>query len=175
MREALDAGQQELSGISESAECCHDPIDRSQVISSVSHTSTFVTAAVAKRDRYIGIGVNSQKIFNDTCRRKLWSFMLTKQEIANFHWISKSAFSKNAYVSLMFSGKEAIVKALTHTSNQLIRYQDIEIKPRLSTGQHFTFSLAPRVKHRETLPQNLAGSFDFRYGHVHTVLVIPKD
>lgn len=147
----------------------------SDVVGSVTHTSSFVAAVVAPRSKFVSIGLNAEKVFTESAAKNLWQVVLTKKEIASFNWKYKHYFSAETYFSLVFSAKEAVYKCFFPIKRVRLHYQDININPRINEGCTFSYNLYKNMHGKEPLTTEGLGLFDFCYGHIHTSLCIEKE
>ncbi len=144
------------------------------IVGSITHTSSFVAAVVAPRSQFGSIGLNSEKIFSQVTARNLWQVVLTKREIASFEWKYKRNFSPETYVSLIFSAKEAVYKCFYPVKRFRLHYQDIMIEPLITEGCEFVYKIHKKTIGREPFKAEGMGRFDFCYGHIHTSLCSSK-
>lgn len=96
------------------------------IIGSISHTSCFATAAVASSFSLRSIGVDSETIVERDVAEIIRNDCLTSTErdyFSRLHFCSTVEL-----LTLAFSAKEAVYKALYPLTRQFLEFQDIELK-----------------------------------------------
>ena len=90
------------------------------IIGSITHTKGYCAAAVARMDRYAGIGVDAESRPVDS---SLWDQICTNQELL---WLlSQPDGSRATMATLIFSAKEAVYKCQRCWTQGWLDFQDV--------------------------------------------------
>lgn len=110
---------------------------------SISHSPTLAVASLAPLSRYGGIGIDAERVMSEDKAQRLRSQILHPAET----WV-KTPLD----LTLVFSFKESIYKALHPTLQRFIGFQEVEILPPVLLNA-FTFQLtwSPAPKLRQDL------------------------
>ncbi|SMF81213.1 4'-phosphopantetheinyl transferase family protein [Pseudobacteriovorax antillogorgiicola] len=145
------------------------------IVGSITHTSSYVSAAIAYRNKVRSLGINSERLFLSGATDSLWDVILTRREVAQYEWQYKHHFDRSEYISLLFSAKEAIYKCYYPISIYRLNYHDIHVEPDVEGCNYFRFAINKKAVSNSLFEEQGKGRYDFRYGHVHSSVYIFED
>ncbi|MEW6743803.1 MAG: 4'-phosphopantetheinyl transferase superfamily protein [Planctomycetota bacterium] len=106
------------------------PVWPAGIVGSIAHTDRYCVAAVARSERFAGIGVDAELIHR--AKKELWRRICTAEELAV---ISELEESKRALsVALAFSAKECFYKCQFPLTRSWLGFHDVVIHASLETG-----------------------------------------
>ena len=97
------------------------PIWPSKVVGSISHNKNFVGAAVAKKNELIGIGIDFEEI--DRAKIELSSHIKNSEDLK-----SHPDFSDTELLTVIFSAKESLYKALYPSVQKFFGFEDAALR-----------------------------------------------
>jgi 4'-phosphopantetheinyl transferase EntD len=140
-----------------------------EVIGSITHTRGFSAAAVGRRDRFRGLGLDAELVSQVT--PELWPQVFTARERDWLHTLSAPARAQVA--AILFSAKESFYKCQYPITGTWLEFGDVELDLAgwdLSTG---VFAVRPQ----RPLPQlgggAVLGRFRLRDGVIYTGMALP--
>jgi enterobactin synthetase component D len=139
---------------------------------SISHAAGFVTAAVASRSAIDAIGIDSELIAGVRRASRVAGRVATGLELRAA--IESARIDRDTAVTLLFSAKESLFKALYSRVRRTFDFLDARVETigHGSSGclrARLCVTLGPRARQGATF----AGRFEIRDGYVHTGIVIP--
>jgi len=94
------------------------------IVGSISHSSDYCAAVVARRTTCAGLGFDAEEWGRVT--PEIWRRIATPAELA---WLRARADDAARYATLLFSAKEAFYKAQYALSQTFVGFQDAELHP----------------------------------------------
>jgi 4'-phosphopantetheinyl transferase EntD len=108
------------------------------IVGSISHSSDYCAAVVARRTTCAGLGLDVEEWGRVT--PELWSRIATQPELA---WLSEDAGDAACRATLLFSAKEAFYKAQYALSGCFVGFEDAAFQP--AGGDGFEIALLREV------------------------------
>jgi enterobactin synthetase component D len=139
------------------------------VTGSITHTHGFVTAAVALTARAGAIGIDSETILSAERARRVAGVFATPAEIAA---AQSAGFDRETAVTLIFSAKESLFKALHASVRRVFDFHDVQITRVDGARRHFTATVQQALAVAFPAGSTLAGRFDADAVRVHTAMVV---
>jgi len=139
---------------------------------SITHAGGFVSAAVARRSHVEAIGIDSEMVAGRRRASRVMSRVAAAREVQSA--LRDTGLDRETIVTLLFSAKESLFKALHPIVRRPIDFLDARIE---ASGSGASGTL--RAVLRSTLTDGMRrgaffdGRFEIRYGYVHTGIVIP--
>ncbi|MCW8196282.1 4'-phosphopantetheinyl transferase superfamily protein [Proteobacteria bacterium 005FR1] len=141
------------------------------LVGSITHSKGFASAVVARSERIIGIGIDSEQLIAEKTAANVSSHILVETETfeANRQFVD----SAREYLTLVFSAKESIFKCLYPQVGQYFDFRDAEVELDSETPGQFRYRLRRHLA--ENYPAGFAGqgSFARAEGFVHTAVIQP--
>ncbi len=137
-------------------------------IGSITHTRGFARAAVARRGRWTGLGIDSEQVVLRGLTAKFAARILSEEEREAF--LATKTLSEAEYLSLVFSAKESLFKCLFPLVRKKFYFKSAKItveQPGIFTGE-----LRDDLAAGFTQGRKLSGFYHFSGGMVHTLLGI---
>jgi len=146
------------------------PIWPQGVIGSITHSSGYASAVVAKKGELRGIGIDSEKCIKDKTSRNISSHILTENETfeANTH----VAANEHLYLTLVFSAKESIYKCLNPLVKQFFDFKHAEIHFDRESNNQFSYRLLKTLNEEFCNGYQGSGQFFVHDDFIHTATVL---
>lgn len=126
-------------------------------VGAITHSHGWAAAAVGHQEEYLGIGLDAESLLEPAKALRLVDQILTPTELARLHPLDES--QQALAITLAFSAKESLFKALHPQVQQMFFFQDAEILAwDLATG-HFAIRLLIDLSPRWTAGAELSGHF----------------
>lgn len=93
-------------------------------VGSITHTPGYVAAAVAGKDRVLALGMDSENPMTPEVASKVKSRIATENEL---QWIPGCGLSFEHALTLIFSAKESLYKALFPLVGRFFGFQDAQV------------------------------------------------
>jgi len=97
------------------------PVD---IVGSISHSGKNAVAVCAKKNKYLGIGIDCEKLMNLELVYNLRKHILNDSELKVY---DSSLMSFEHFVTLVFSAKESLFKSLYPIENMFMEFYDSRI------------------------------------------------
>lgn len=169
VREAL----KKLKTVSEDAVLSNGPdgapIWQKGFVGSVTHTEGFVSAVVAPTYAIRSIGIDSEKILENSIATEIAETVASAHELK----LLENVLEKSRLVSLIFSAKESIYKCLYPITKIRFDFHDVEITLIDINSGEFLATLLTKLNKTLVPGFALRGNFEFSNGYVHSVVVLP--
>ncbi len=148
------------------------PVWPAGIRGSITHTIGFVSAAVVGAANAGAIGIDSEEILAAERARRVASVFATPAEVDA---ACSAGLDKQAAITLVFSAKEAIFKALNASVHRVFDFHDVQITEVNGHRRQFTAVVLQTLSDALPAGSCLNGSFDIDRRRVHTgVIVAPK-
>jgi 4'-phosphopantetheinyl transferase EntD len=93
------------------------------IVGSITHTGGYCAAAVARRSRFRGIGIDAEGL--NVVEPQLWPDICTTEELA---WLmTRPAEQRMALATLMFSAKEAFYKSQYAVTGRWVAFHEVTV------------------------------------------------
>ncbi len=166
-RQALAAFGQGAVAIPQAAD--RQPVWPSGFVGSITHTAGFCAAAVAHRNKFSALGLDSERSGAPT--RDIWSTLCRSEEL---HWVASLPLDQQpAAVTLLFSAKEAVYKCQYPLTGEWLDFHDLRIEVADWGQQLGRFEVTPtrrlKIADQGALP---SGRYVFHEDFVSTALGI---
>jgi enterobactin synthetase component D len=135
------------------------------LIGSITHTDGFASAAVARNDTFISVGIDSEKLADLQTLKAAGEISLTQDE-----WTlgSHRPIPKNEFILLVFSAKESIYKCLYPLIKRSLDFSAISLHHFDFENHTFNFHLVEPIETRLFDCSDALGQFEFSRGYIHT-------
>lgn len=146
------------------------PVWPQGVVGSITHSSGYASAVVAKANELRAIGIDSEKCINDKTSRNISSHILTGNETfdANTH----IAANEHVYLTLIFSAKESIYKCLNPLVKQFFDFKHAEISFDRESDNRFRYRLLKTLNEEFCDGYQGSGQFFIQGDFIHTATVV---
>jgi len=137
------------------------PLWPSGIVGSLSHTSRYGAAAVARVENVDALGLDIERIadVDESC----WPYIYTERELA---WLlSQAAHMRRRLAALLFSAKECFYKCQYALTQQWLEYRDVAIVVDLARN---TFQPQPSVEVAVPSETVFLGRYRFHHEHAFT-------
>jgi 4'-phosphopantetheinyl transferase EntD len=135
------------------------PLWPRSIVGSITHTTGYCAAVVARRESFAGIGIDSEEV--SSVARDLWPTICTPEETG---WCASLPGSQQpAAAALLFSAKEAFYKGQYPGTREWLNFHDLCIEPAAwgaPQGQ-FTVRATRRIAAQDLGHWPLTGQFRF--------------
>lgn len=144
----------------------HLPIWPSHVLGSISHSQNKLIVALSNNAIYLGIDI--EHWVTSEFAQESAHLVLTPSEFDL--WKSKAAefFDFARYVSLIFSVKESLYKAVYPTAKQYIDFLEASIVDINFENQTLTLTFLPEIQQRYQLLEHYDGGWTIEQDHIMT-------
>lgn len=144
----------------------HLPIWPSHVLGSISHSQNKLIVALSNNANYLGIDI--EHWVTSEFAQESAHLVLTPSEFDL--WKSKAAefFDFARYVSLIFSVKESLYKAVYPTAKQYIDFLEAFIVDINFENQTLTLTFLPEIQQRYQLLEHYDGGWTIEQDHIMT-------
>ena len=123
-----------------------EPLWPSDILGSISHSRKYAMAVVVPEGAgYLGIGVDIEECVDTDFAPVLAEQIMTASELACFNTLENMGFAE--FVTLVFSAKEALFKALFPTVKRYLDFDSSELIGVDQTQQRLQFRLTSCVSH----------------------------
>jgi enterobactin synthetase component D len=95
------------------------------IVGSITHAGGFVSAAVARREDALSIGIDSESLVTKAVALEIASLVATPSELAAA--MAETRLQDNDALTLLFSAKEAVFKCLYPLTGLFFAFLDIEV------------------------------------------------
>lgn len=140
------------------------------VVGSITHTEGFVSAAVAHAREIVGVGIDSEKIVSKKTFDSVKNHLTNDQElerVKEFYGLS-DCFA----LTLIFSAKESIFKALYPLVKVRFYFKDAVIFPHENQKNLFSFSLCKSLSNEYCQGYRADGKFSIQGETLHTGITL---
>jgi len=139
-------------------------------VGSITHTGGFASAAVARTDLVLNLGLDSERLMDaqtladvvplalHPCEKELWRKRL------------QSSLGFECFVTLLFSAKESIFKCLNPLVGEFFDFHDVEILQIDLEAQAFSAKLLRPLSPAFPEGRVIAGRFDISLPYIHTAV-----
>ncbi len=151
------------------------PVWPNSLVGSISHTANLCVAAVAPKDRFIGVGIDCEVV--DHVSADIRPTICTARELA---WLEAAPPSTQAAAAaLIFSAKEAFYKCQYPLTGEWLDFQDLDLELHLeltgeSAGAGFVVRATRPLAIQEFIPHVMTGRYLFHDGFVTTAVCFPR-
>lgn len=144
----------------------HLPIWPTHVLGSISHSQNKLIVALSNSALYLGIDI--EHLVTSEFAQESAHLILTPSEFDL--WKSKAAefFDFAHYVSLIFSVKESLYKAVYPTAKQYIDFLEASIVDINFENQKLTLTFLPEIQQRYQLLEQYKGGWTVEQDHIMT-------
>lgn len=136
---------------------------------SITHTRGFVSAAVASTTNVAAIGIDSEAILPPERALRVAGIFATATELA----VARAAgLGQEHAVTLIFSAKEAIFKALHAFVHRIFDFHDVQIVRVDGVAREYTASVVQTLAPAFPAGFTLNGRFDIDSRRIHTGMIV---
>ncbi|MGS2723356.1 4'-phosphopantetheinyl transferase family protein [Porticoccus sp. GXU_MW_L64] len=144
------------------------PLWPANAVGSISHTAGKAVAIAARQQDYAGIGIDCEMLVsNDVCER-IYSTIAVPQDT---QVLDGGPWDKAWFLTLLFSAKESLFKALYPTVNQYFGFDKAQLLELTDTS--FVIELRESLNSRWQSGQAFCGRYLQGEGYVVTLINIP--
>ncbi|MDW6091287.1 4'-phosphopantetheinyl transferase family protein [Vibrio rhizosphaerae] len=111
-------------------------------IGSISHTDDTAICTVSTNAERLSIGIDIENIMDDTLCESVGKMIVTSGEMK----LQETDWSKAQFISLMFSAKESLFKALYPLVKRYLDFHDAQLVSFDPQHSHFTFELSQTLQ-----------------------------
>lgn len=166
--EQLDIKTEDIKGLRQL--CDRTPDWPNGIVGSITHTDTIAAACVGKSYLYNNIGIDIEKIMDiETCE-SIIDVILTLNEFENINYLNKTRISYEGLVTLIFSAKETLFKALYPNIGYVFGFEMAKVV----SINHDTISFCLDLKLKiDKVESNIIDvKYFFSNSHVYTYLFL---
>jgi enterobactin synthetase component D len=145
------------------------PVWPEGLVGSISHTDAFATAAVAIRSEAIALGVDAEPVLSPEAAAEIARLIASEDEARRVAEVA--SFSRPQALSLVFSAKESLFKALSPPTRKRFEYLDCEVARLDARERRFVIRFFPPF---DALfgAADFAGRYEFANGEVRTGVLL---
>ncbi|MDW6002585.1 4'-phosphopantetheinyl transferase family protein [Vibrio mangrovi] len=140
-------------------------------VGSISHTDNTAISVVAKNGQLLSIGIDVENMMNETLCESVTKMVATPQEL---RIRSVTDWDETTFVSLMFSAKESLFKALYPLVQRYLDFHDARLVSLDPEHSLFTFELS-QILQQQTGRQFCHGHYLFLDDAVVTLICTEQD
>jgi enterobactin synthetase component D len=144
------------------------PVWPQGLVGSISHTDAFATAAVALRSQAIALGVDAEAVMSEEAAAEVAGLVASEDETRRVAELASLA--RPAALTLVFSAKESLFKALYPPTRRPFDYLDCEIARLDSRERRFVVRLSTPFDVFGAA--EYAGRYEFANGEVRTGFLV---
>jgi enterobactin synthetase component D len=145
------------------------PVWPAGIIGSITHTTGFVSAAVARTSAAGGVGIDSEAILSRERALRVAAVFASRGEIS----VGLAAgLDAEESVTLIFSAKEAIFKCLHRFVRRMFDFDDVRITGIDAANRRFTAVVVNTLATVFPAGSTLSGAFEIASGRVHTGMMV---
>lgn len=166
--EQLDIKTEDIKGLRQL--CDRTPDWPNGIVGSITHTDTIAAACVGKSYLYNNIGIDIEKIMDiETCK-SIFDVILTPNEFENIDYLNKIRISHESLITLIFSAKETLFKALYPNIGYIFGFEVAKV----ISINHDTISFYLDLKFKiDKVKNNVVDvKYFFSNSHVYTYLFL---
>lgn len=168
-REALRAltGMPDVPLIAES----RAPVWPNGLVGSITHSGTLAAALVASTEHFRGIGLDAEALLSSSRSERLAAQLLTPREL---DWLASLPAEQQAlFVTLIFSCKESLFKALFPLVGVRFYFQDAELIAWDNQTQQVTLRLLKPLADDWPAGSRLEGQYALQEDYLISMIAIP--
>lgn len=139
------------------------------VIGSITHTDRFASAAVARTDEALALGIDSEAIMSEDRARRVMLAVAWPSEVAHAR---AAGCTRLEALTLVFSAKETLFKCLHPLVGRMFGFHDVRIVGVDAAAGAFYARPAAGLSVRFHAGTSLEGRFAFDGDHMHTGMLI---
>ena len=128
-----------------------EPIWPQGVIGAITHSNQYAMSIVAQSQRdYLGIGLDIEEVMTDALAKDIRAQILSEQELMLYRkWesLNSEGFDYKNFVTLVFSAKESIFKAIFPTRGEYFGFEACELIELDLITQSLTFRIVATLGH----------------------------
>jgi enterobactin synthetase component D len=136
---------------------------------SLTHSNGYVSVTIGKTENFKSIGRDSETIFNKKTAQSLEKLILNSKELK----VNKMGYEE--FLTLVYSAKESLFKALNPLTGTFFEFLDVEIFNYCAENRSFMLKLNKNLNKDYQTGTIFKGHFEFKLGFVHTALLVPLD
>src|SRR5690606_2169366 len=141
------------------------------IVGSITHSKGYAAAAVAWQQDVYALGIDSEATIKERTANNVASHILTGEEV---YEENRALFrSANHYLTLVFSAKESIFKALHPHVQRYFDFRDAVIELDADRAGRFRFRLLKDLNEEFTEGFEAEGSYALDGDFVHTAVLLP--
>jgi len=143
------------------------PIWPKAVVGSITHTKGFALSAVAHCENYTYLGIDYEECLTQKTAAEVQSSIISPLE---FNLLNNSGLGFEEALTLTFSGKESLFKALYPHVGQYFDFRDAGIVDISTQSQTFELTLLKSLNNQIIKGISFKGWFEISNNHVITII-----
>lgn len=149
------------------------PVWPKGIVGSMTHTFEHCSAIVDLESRTLGVGIDSERVLEPSKAKDLSKYIVTVHE-QNDYLVSGIALDFHEYLTLVFSAKESLFKALNPIVRKMFDFMDARILDISLLNRSFSYELLKDLN--AIFKKGYYGRGEFRYDDIgfHTYIKIAR-
>ncbi len=147
------------------------PVWPDGLVGSITHCANYAAAMIASRSDYHGLGIDAETVMPEQQASRLADSIATPAELAR---LAVQVPDLATQVSLLFSAKESIYKALYPVTRQFLEFHDVELIDAGSPGE-LVFTVDTGSPGGAPEQRTINCCFGVADGLVSTVVLLPAN
>lgn len=147
------------------------PVWPDEITGSISHSNQTACCLVAQKHSIRGIGIDLESIIATDLLDSILNTVVNQAELAILKQLSDDIYQQ---VSLIFSAKESLFKALYPEVQKFFDFSAAELISIDLNTQHFCLELKEDLSIAWKIGMQISGYFEFFEQYVFTRIIIPK-
>ncbi|MBI4237781.1 MAG: 4'-phosphopantetheinyl transferase superfamily protein [Deltaproteobacteria bacterium] len=143
------------------------------IVGSITHTTDYVAAAVARSDRIGALGIDSESLLPATVVREMAALVAYPEELALFRSAAPSLAEARVAVTLCFSMKESLFKCLYPLTQRYVDFLSAQIIAVHAETGTLRLTLCAAWSDRFPAAWACDGGFRLDGSRVHTWVALP--
>lgn len=144
----------------------HLPIWPSHVLGSISHSQNKLIVALSDKAGYLGIDI--EHWVSSEFAQESTHLILTPSELELWKFKASEFFDLSQFVSLIFSVKESLYKAVYPIAKQYIDFLEASVVDIDFENQKLFLAFAPEIRNRHQLLEHYQGGWKVEQDHIMT-------
>ncbi len=145
------------------------PVWPDGLIGSITHCANYAAAMIASRRNYLGLGIDAEVVLSEQQASRLADAIATPAELA---LLSTQVPDFGTRVSLLFSAKESVYKALYPVTQQFLEFHEVQLID-ASKPEQLGFRVNAACSSELPVKQPINCRFGVADGLVSTVTLLP--
>lgn len=147
-------------------------IYKENLICSITHSDETASAIIVSKRKYLGVGIDSEKIIASALAIDIAYMILTEEERNYFNKEISHVMAFNRYVALLFSFKESVYKCYRPLVGSFFDFQSVTVTSINLETSAISFKLNSDLSPVYMRGYDSWGMFQFIGGYVHTLTAI---
>ena len=141
------------------------------IVGSISHSKNIAIAIVGDNDKYSGIGIDIEQIPKNNTATELMPKIISSNELTNFHNLN---LDTQQLFSIVFSGKEALFKAVYPQVNKYFYFNDVKCINILPEYDQWSMMLTKTLSKKHYAGKIYCGLYFIGYEYIISIVILSQ-